>query len=373
MPIAIVGGELIMSKLQADGGLIVHSDEPLNTEPVSSALVANFYTPQDLFYIRNHGEIPQLAEDHRVELSGLVENPASFCLADLQRDIAHRKVTAVLQCAGNRRADMQKVRETSGDPWLVGAIGNAEWTGAALSDVLDRAEVDNSRARYVAFTCADEVDVDGEIAAYGVSITLERAMVGDVLIAWALNGEPLTPEHGAPMRIIVPDQAGVRSAKWIKKIEVRETPSNAPIQAKDYKLFPPSVAKDEAEWDEGLTIERMPVSSAICVPGPDEQIPSGKTTIRGYAVAYGRAVVRVDVSSDGGTTWKQADLQSEPDALAAWTLWSLDIDLPAGKHELVVKAVDEAGQSQPEKMDDLWNFSGYLATAWHRVAVEAID
>ena len=263
MPIAIVGGELIMSKLQADGGMIVHSDEPLNTEPVSSALVANFYTPQDLFYIRNHGEIPQLAEDHRVELSGLVENPASFCLADLQRDIAHRKVTAVLQCAGNRRADMQKVRETSGDPWLVGAISNAEWTGAALSDVLDRAEVDNSRARYVAFTCADEVDVDGEIAAYGVSITLERAMVGDVLIAWALNGEPLTPEHGAPMRIIVPDQAGVRSAKWIKKIEVRETPSNAPIQAKDYKLFPPSVAKDEAEWDEGLTIERMPVSSAI--------------------------------------------------------------------------------------------------------------
>ena len=139
MPIVIVGGDLIMSEQQADGSLIVHSDAPLNAEPVSSALVANFYTPQDLFYIRSHGEIPQLAEDHRVELSGLVKNPASFCLADLQRDFPHRKVTAVLQCAGNRRADMQKVRKTSGDPWLMGAIGNAEWTGAALSDVLIRA------------------------------------------------------------------------------------------------------------------------------------------------------------------------------------------------------------------------------------------
>ena len=362
-----------MSKLQADGGMIVHSDEPLNAEPVSSALVANFYTPQDLFYIRNHGEIPQLANDHLVELSGLVQKPAAHCLADLQRNFPHRKVTAVLQCAGNRRADMQKVRETSGDPWLVSAIGNGEWTGASLSDVLNKAQVVNSRAKYVAFTCADEVDVDGEIAAYGVSITLERAMAGNVLIAWALNGEPLAPEHGAPMRIIVPDQAGVRSAKWIEKIEVRETPSNAPIQVKDYKLFPSSVAKDEADWDEGLTIERMPVSSAICVPAPDEKIASGKTTIKGYAVAYGRAVARVDVSMDGGTTWDQADLQSEPDALAAWTLWSLDVDLPAGKHELVVKAVDEAGQSQPEDMDDIWNFAGYLATAWHRANVEAID
>jgi sulfite oxidase len=117
----------------------------------------------------------------------------------------------------------------------------------------------------------------------------------------------------------------------------------------------------------------LPVSSAICVPAPGEQFPSGKTAIKGYAVAYGRSVARVDVSTDGGDSWNQADLETEPDVLAAWTLWSLDVDLPAGTHELVVKAVDEAGQSQPEHMDDIWNFAGYLATAWHRVTVEAID
>lgn len=361
-----------MVEQRPDTGLIVHSENPLNAEPHPSSLVSNFYTPQDRFYIRNHGEVPQLAEDHEVELSGLVEKSSTFTLADLQRDFSRQRVTAVLQCAGNRRADMQKVRKTSGDPWSVGAIGNAEWAGAALSDVLSRAQVDISRAKYVAFTCADEVDVDGAIGAYGVSITFERAMAGDVLIAWELNGEPLTPEHGAPMRIIVPNHAGVRSAKWIRKIEVRDSPSHAPIQAKDYKLFPPSVAKNDADWNEGLTIEQMPVSSAICIPARDDRIPSGITTIKGYAVAYGRGVARVDVSTDGGKTWGQAHLETEPQALAAWTLWSLDADLPAGNHELVVKAVDEAGQSQPEHIADIWNFAGYLATAWHRVSVTVV-
>jgi sulfite oxidase len=360
----------LVSNWQPTGDFIVHGQKPLNAEPRSSALVAQFYTPQRNFYIRNHGEIPKLDADHSIEISGFVDSPLSFCLADLRRDFPERKVTAVLQCAGNRRADMQSVKKTSGDPWLVGAIGNAEWTGVALLDVLKRANIDMSRARFVAFTCADEVNVDGEIAAYGVSITVERALADDVLIAWALNDEPLTPEHGAPMRIIVPDQAGVRSAKWIKEIEVRDTPSNAPIQARDYKLFPASVSKDNADCDSGLTIEEMPVNSAICIPENGECIKAGLIRIEGYAVAYGRSVARVDVSKDGGHTWHQAALRSDPEASAAWTLWSLDAELPIGRHELVVKAVDDAGQSQPEHVADVWNFAGYLSTAWHRVMVE---
>ncbi|MHA6332038.1 molybdopterin-dependent oxidoreductase [Qipengyuania sp. CAU 1752] len=359
-----------MSNWQPSGDFIVHGQDPINAEPRSSALVAQSRTPQDIFYIRNHGDIPDLDVDHRVELAGLVDTSLSFCIADLRRDFPERKVKAVLQCAGNRRADMQSEKETSGDPWSVGAIGNAEWTGVALSDVLNEAKVDRSRARFVAFTCADQVEVDGEVAAYGVSITIERALAGDVLIAWALNGEPLTPEHGAPMRIIVPDQAGVRSAKWIEKIEVRDTPSNAPIQARDYKLFPASVARDDADWAKGVTIEAMPITSAICIPEQGESVKEGLLRIEGYAVAYGRSVARVDVSTDGGSTWRQATLRSDPEAHAAWTLWSLDAELPSGRHELVVKAVDGAGQAQPEHVADVWNFAGYLATAWHRVTVE---
>lgn len=172
------------------------------------------------------------------------------------------------------------------------------------------------------------------------------------------------------MRIIAPDHAGVRSAKWITKIEVRETPSDAPVQVGDYKLFPPSVEKDTADWSQGLTINAMPVTSAICIPEAGERISGGNVVIEGYAVAYGRTVARVDVSTDGGLTWNQATLRTEPEARAAWTLWSIHADLSPGTCELVVRAIDSSGQGQPKDIADIWNFAGYLATAWHRVQIE---
>ena len=116
----------------------------------------------------------------------------------------------------------------------------------------------------------------------------------------------------------------------------------------------------------------MPVTSAICVPEQGASLSAGRTKLEGYAVAYGRSVARVDVSIDGGKAWRHAVLQSDPGARAAWTLWSIEVDLPRGQHELVVKAVDEAGQSQPENAADVWNFAGYLSTAWHRVTVDAV-
>ncbi|EAR51057.1 molybdopterin oxidoreductase [Oceanicola granulosus HTCC2516] len=354
---------------RSDDSFIVHRTRPLNAEPTPTALMSGFFTPQHLFYIRSHGDTPELPADHEVRLSGLVTSPLRFSLERLRREFPKRKVIATLQCAGNRRAEMQDVRQTSGDPWRIGAVGTAEWTGVALADVLAKAGIDETRARHVAFRCADVVDIDGEIAPYEVSISVERAMAGDVLVAWALNGEDLDPAHGAPMRIIVPGYAGARSAKWLLEIDVRDAPSDSPVQARDYKLFPPSVARQDANWDEGVTIEQMPVTSAICLPRPDEPIPPGRTTVKGYAMAYGRKVARVDVSTDGGRSWRQAGLMSER-TTAAWTLWALDVDLPAGRHELVVKAVDEAGQSQPECLEGIWNFAGYLATAWHRVIVD---
>lgn len=111
-------------------------------------------------------------------------------------------VTAVLQCAGNRRTDLQQVGKTNGDPWDVGAIGNAEWTGVRLADVLDAVGAPDASNLFVAFTGADEVDVEGEEAAFGVSIAMAKARAPDVLIAWAMNGEPLAPEHGAPLRMV---------------------------------------------------------------------------------------------------------------------------------------------------------------------------
>ena len=355
---------------RAERNLILRRPDPLNAETAPDKLMASFLTPQAHFYIRNHGPIPALADDHPVVLDGLVDRPRAFTVAELRAGFAARTVTATMQCAGNRRAHLQDVGTTSGDPWDVGAIGNAEWTGIALRDVLDAAGIRDGAA-FVGATSADEVDVDGETAPFGASIPLGKALDRDVLIAWAMNGEPLAPEHGAPLRLVVPGYAGVRSAKWLTRIEVRERPSDAPIQARDYKLFPSSVSKEQADWDQGLTIEEMPLNAAICSPGDGAQVGAGSCTIEGYAVALGRGVARVEVSADGGTDWVQADLTARPDAPWSWTRWQATVELSPGRHILVVRAVDAAGQMQPERPETVWNFAGYLSTAWHRIAVTA--
>ena len=355
---------------RAEQNLILRCSHPLNAETAPDRLTSSFLTPQAHFYIRSHGPVPDLAADHCVVLDGLIDRPRSFTRAELQAAFPIRTVTATMQCAGNRRAHLQGVEKTSGDPWDVGAIGNAEWTGVALGDVLAAAGI-REGAMFVGTTGADDVDVDGDTAPFGASISIAKALASDVLIAWAMNGEPLTPEHGAPMRLIVPGYAGVRSAKWLTRIEVRDRPSDAPIQAKDYKLFPSSVSKDEADWDQGLTIEEMPLNAAICSPLDGAHVGSGSCSIEGYAVAFGRAVSRVEVSANGGTDWVQADLTARPDAPWSWTQWRATVDLTAGLHVLVVRAVDGAGQMQPERPEAIWNFAGYLSTAWHRITVTA--
>lgn len=348
--------------------LIVRSADPFNAEPAPGRLVDSFLTAQADFYVRSHGRVPALAPEHRVVVDGLVDRPLAFTLADLRSGYLERRVTSTMQCAGNRRAAFQPVATTKGDPWQVGAIGTAEWTGVALADVLAAAGV-QQEARHVAFTCCDDVEVEGETAAYGVSIPLAKALGPEVLIAWAMNGEALLPEHGAPLRLVVPGYAGVRSAKWLSRIEVRATPSAAPIQARDYKLFPASVKAGEVDWEQGLTINEMPINAAICDPVEGATIAGGRRIVRGYAVASGRAVSRVEVSTDGGGEWRQATLTRRPDAPEAWVQWHVEVDLAPGAHELVVRAFDAAGQGQPERPDSLWNFAGYLSHAWHRVPV----
>ena len=354
----------------ADRKLILRCPDPLNAETTPDALIASFLTPQADFYIRSHGPTPILADDHRVVLDGLVDRPRSFTIAELQAAFPTRTVTATMQCAGNRRAHLQGVAKTSGDPWDVGAIGNAKWTGVALRDVLAAAGVRHG-ASFVGVTGADEVDVDGETAPFGASIPIVKAMAPDVVVAWAMNGEPLAAEHGAPLRLVVPGYAGVRSAKWLTRIELRGSPSNAPIQAKDYKLFPSSVSKEEADWDHGLTIEEMPLNAAICAPLDGTRVAAGACTMAGYAVAFGRAVARVEVSVNNGVDWIQAELTARPDAPWSWTQWRVTVELAPGAHVLVVRAVDGAGQMQPERPEAIWNFAGYLSTAWHRITISA--
>ena len=353
--------------------LIVHSTAPLNAEPPLDRLRRSFITDATDFYVRSHGDMPAInAATHRITVQGLVSTPLELSLADLKERFQPRTVMAVLQCAGNRRADMQGVRPTTGDPWAPGAIGNAEWSGVPLADVLRAADADQDAALHVAFEAVDiAANEDAPDAPYGVSIPMAKALDQDVLLAWAMNGEPLAREHGAPLRVVVPGFAGVRSPKWLRSITVQKVPSGAHQQAHDYLQFPPDMRKDTKDESRGITITAMPLNAAICEPQPGASLPVGETKVRGYAIATDRAITRVDLSSNGGRDWVQATIEDHGNARWSWTLWHATLALTKGEHELVVRAWDAAGQTQPAQPDDTWNFKGYLSAAWHRVHVNA--
>ena len=355
---------------RAKANLVVHTTTPLNAEPSMDRLISSFVTPQSQLYIRTHGEVQHLDEDsHRVKVTGHVARDMELSVAELRSRFAAHKVMAVLQCAGNRRADLQEVAKTEGDPWQAGAIGNVEWTGVLLRDVLAAAGAPSTGGLQVAFYTPDEIEVEGEKGRYGVSIPLAKAMQDKVLLAFEANGEPLAPEHGFPVRVVVPGYAGVRSAKWLSEIRVQDEPADSPIQRHDYKLFPASVTKDGADWDSGLTIDAMPVNSAICTPCKGQTLEAGPIELAGWATASERLVSRVDVSINGGRSWSQAALEQNADAPSGWTLWRLQTKLEKGEHELVVRAWDDALQTQPGDPDATWNFPGYLATHQHRIHV----
>jgi sulfite oxidase len=261
----------------------------------------------------------------------------------------------------------------SGAPWAAGAIGHAEWTGVALADVLNAAIVSSECPDlHVAFSCHDRVEMPEEGRfAYGASIPIAKATAPEVLLAWAMNGEPLLPEHGFPLRLVVPGFAGVRSAKWLHRVTVQRTPSDSPIQQRDYKMLPAEVTEATVDWAQGVPIDEMPLTSAICEPAPRALLRAGPIEIRGYALSTGRRVVRVEVSGDGGRSWRQAALEQRPNSPWSWTLWRTTITLAPGAHELTVRAWDSAGQTQPSRPEDVWNFKGYLNASCHRIRVRA--
>lgn len=357
------------ARMERSRNLIVRRSDPFNAETAPARLVDSFVTAERDFFVRSHGQTPPLGAEHRVVIDGLVDRPAAWTADQLAQEFPARTVTATVQCAGNRRAHLQQVASTAGDPWDVGAIGTAEWTGVELKDVLAAVGVRDDAA-HVAFVAEDLAEGGGTIAPYEVSIPLAKALAPGVLVAWAMNGAALTPDHGYPLRTIVPGHAGVRSVKWLSRIEVRDRPSDAPMHARDYKVFPPDVTAASADWAQGLSIYALPVNSAICDPVDGAAVSAGRVIVRGWAMAYDRAVARVELSRDGGDSWVQAKLARGP-GHDAWVLWSAVLDLSPGTHDLVVRAIDDAGQGQPADPAQVWNFKGYVSAAWHRIRVIA--
>src|SRR3569833_511102 len=268
-----VGGDRPTGLWAKRDDMIVHTVEPYNAEPPRSALAGRTLTPVETFYSRNHGPIPDIApEAWRLELPGLLDRPRTLSLAQLRGAFAHRKVVATVQCAGNRRTGLLAVRDLPGEiPWRAGAISTARWTGVSLADVLAEARP-RPGAAHVAFTAPDVAAEAHPPQPYGASIPLAKAAAGDVLLAWAMNDEPLPPVHGGPVRLVVPGYIGARSVKWVTGIAVRERPSENYFQAVSYRLLPP-----------GLQLGPVAVNADLLAPEGGAILPAGETSITARA------------------------------------------------------------------------------------------
>ncbi len=337
--------------------VIVHGTDPYNAETERDALAAGPLTATSAFYVRNHGDVPEPA-DWRLRVDGQLERPLDLSLATLREALPTYTVTATLQCAGNRRAGLIAIRDIPGEaPWGPGATGTATWTGVRLADVLALARPLPS-VRHVGFEGADLSPEAKPPQPFGGSIPLEKATRSEVLLAWAMNGEPLEPEHGAPLRVVVPGYIGARSVKWLERIELRPTPWRGYFQHVAYRLLPEDgTPAPGAGMPLGLVALNADILSVTA------------TEVRGYAFAGGeRFVTRVDVSSDGGASWRQAELLEDLGPWA-WRHWRAPLDLPPGKHELLVRAWDSSAATQPEDEASLWNPKGYVNNARPRVTV----
>ena len=351
-------------------GWIVHSESRSTPNRRSDRLVAAPTTAQRDFYVRTHGTIPRLdGATHRLRVGGAVATPLDLTVSELLQRFPRHRVVAVMQCAGNRRADLQRVRPTSGDPWAGGAIGNAEWSGVALADVLRAAGAETGASWHVAFDCCDEVEMPKEGRfRFGVSIPMSKAMSPEVLLAVEMNGQALAPEHGFPLRVVTPGFAGVRSPKWLAGITVQDRPSANHMQQRDYKMLPGRHVRGDRRLDARRRDQRHAAQCRDLRAGGRRDVAS-----RADHAARLRRRHRPDGGAGGGVgRWRPVLVGS--DAAARRGTLELDLvarhhPLPPGRHELAVRAWDSAGQTQPALPDQAWNFKGYLSAAWHRVTV----
>jgi len=322
-------------------------------------------TPIGLHYLLTHYDIPAVdPEAWRLTVGGRVAAELSLSLADLRRR-EPLEVVATMECAGNGRARLEP-RPVS-QPWLLEAVGTGRWRGVPLRSLLEEAGV-LAGAQEVVFAGLDHGIENGVEQDYARSLPLEEARRGDVLLAYELNGVPLPPQHGFPLRLLVPDWYGMASVKWLSRISVVEEPFAGYQQEQGYRL------RREPD-DPGEPLTRIYPRALMIPPGIPDFMSRERTLAAGPCRLSGRAwsgwapVAAVEVSVDGGGTWREAELAA-PGELGrwAWREWWYRWEAPAeGRHALMCRASDEAGNRQPD--EPVWNVGGYVNNAVQRVIV----
>ncbi|KAK4538577.1 hypothetical protein CDCA_CDCA18G4602 [Cyanidium caldarium] len=357
---------------------------PFNCEPPLRYLKQDV-TAAELHYVRNHGAVPQLVwESHRIEVCGLLKRAATFTMAQLLVLGPLRTVPVTLVCAGNRRKEMNQVKQTIGFNWGAGGVSTSLWTGVPLANVLRHCGVEcGKRARFV--SCTGDDNPSG--GPYGTSMPLAMAMdpYGDVLLAVAQNGKPLLPDHGFPVRLLVPGWIGGRMVKWLSRIEVTESESTNHYHYFDNRIMPPHVDKDKADAERWwyrpeYLFNELNINSAVIAPDHDEVLPltgrkQERYTVQGYAYSGGgRQVTRVEITFDGGHTWEMCEVRHPfaPNWAGrcwAWSKFRFEVDVLRlfCATEFAVRAWDCSNNTQPYAL--IWNVFGMGNNCCFRVKI----
>ena len=357
----LVPGAALMPLRGAD--MIIRSARPEDFEMPLDGF-GDWITPVERFFVRTHVYTPKVdAADWRLRVEGEVERQLTIGLAEL-REFPKTELVSVLECAGNGRAFYEPT--VAGLQWKYGAVGNARWSGVRLRDILMKAG-HKASAREVLFNGAD-VPI-GTMPDFIRAVPLEKAMHPDTLLAFEMNGQPLTASHGFPLRVVAPGWAGDNWVKWLTTIEVRDKEFDGFFMKTAYRHPVLTIAPGAAVQPADMTpVTTLRPKSVIVSPVDGDSLEAGRINIRGTAWSGTSPITKVDVSTDRGRTWQPAKLGPEQ-AKYGWRFWQATwTPQSRGSHVLMSRATDESGETQP--MVEEWNPSGYLWNVVPQVRVE---
>jgi DMSO/TMAO reductase YedYZ molybdopterin-dependent catalytic subunit len=363
LPVAQAAGE--EPARSESGPLIARVTRPFDAEtPVRD--FTSFLTPNHRFFVRSHfgPPAPELISEvnWKLQVGGLVTRPQAYTLKELKQ-LDPVTITAIVQCSGNGRAFHRP--KVPGVQWERGAVGNAEWTGVRLRDVLARAGVQEG-SHHVQLQGADRPIV-ASVPLFTRSIPLAKALHPDTILAYEMNGRPLPLLHGAPLRVITPGWMADSCTKWLTEITVQAEEAKGYYMQTAYRVPVKPVEAGTTPTVPSSPVEAMVVKSLIAAPQEGETVKAGPVTIQGVAWSGEAKVVKVDVSVDDGKTWEPARLLGE-DLPYAWRQWQWVWKAgTAGPATILCRATDSRGDMQPATTS--WNPSGFLWNGWDRVNV----
>lgn len=320
-----------------------------------------YIVPTELFFVRNNSaSVPRIdPAKWRLQIHGSgVSRPQAFTYDELL-SMPSVSVIRCLECAGNGRNLFQAShgKKIEGTPWNLGGIGVAEWTGVPLREVLERAGIKRA-ARDVMPEGLDEKKVKRPIS-------VEKALTGDTLLVYAMNGQTLLPDHGFPVRMLVPGWVGIAHTKWVGRIEVATELLYSEYNTKKYVMIGNGYKPAPPAMGPMLTTQN--VKSAFELPW-DGEVPAGKHLLRGRSWSGEGSIRQVEVSTDGGSTWRRARLR-EPNIDLAWVRWDLDWEARPGAYKLQARAIDSRGRRQPDSIPLNEEGYGHWAVVSHPITV----